>query len=675
MKRQKKSSNPRSNTYHWLLNPKNTYLKILYLALASTLISLGIFFTNPDSLNGKIYNLFTTAKAKITTLDDFNKFLIVEIDNNTYKSLEADKHLSLKHWIKINNFFNNHQAKAYGILQLSNDIFNDPDDELAFILSLGALRKNTTIGLGWNYKHGHIEKLPSLLSSSISNGYERSTYDQKSFGKDNVSRRAYYKMPQSSIFSIQLNNSLFQTTKLTSSYTFKKAKSSQFNINYTNHPKQFKTVSLQKLLLHKEPNSLIKDKIVLLGFNKNYSSDSRVLTPFFNSKGNISISLAQHKAYEILSLAFNKPIRKTPQWFLALLIFCFSFTTLLASFKASPQKAVISILSLLITCFIGSFILFSMGIWIMCFPLILSIISSYYLLLPFRLLKEQRSRWELEKQNSLLREVEELKTNFMSLVSHDLKTPIARIQGITELALNSNNDSNHNPQHFKNIQKSAKELLQFITNILSLSRVEDKSLKLQETPTDINTLIESILTSLDPQIKAKQINLQKDLYPLYPINCDPILIRQAIHNVIENAIKYSPMNSSISINTSEKESLDPKNPWSLIQIKDNGPGLNNKEQQRVFEKFYRGHQPNTIKSKGSGLGLYLVKYFIELHGGQLKLHSISGKGSTFSILLPAQNPKHTLKNKKPLSFSKKIMSTISKILNRKKSTKGEQQYA
>jgi signal transduction histidine kinase len=272
------------------------------------------------------------------------------------------------------------------------------------------------------------------------------------------------------------------------------------------------------------------------------------------------------------------------------------------------------------------------GLWIRESQPLVGIFVSYYLAVPYRLIREYKKRWDYQRKNELLTQVEELKTNFLSLVTHDLKTPVARIQGLAEVLLRGSSDRIHHQEKemIRHMIWSTEELNRFISTILELNKVESNHLKLRFESKDINQLIEKSLEDLKAQARARQIKIISNLEPLFPIKIDASLISKVINNLIDNALKYSPPLSQILIESKEEGN------WIIISIVDHGIGMSPEEQQSLFTRFYRAKNDTTVSIPGTGLGLYLTKYFIEAHHGRVEVESEKNKGSTFKIYLPIQ---------------------------------------
>jgi signal transduction histidine kinase len=255
---------------------------------------------------------------------------------------------------------------------------------------------------------------------------------------------------------------------------------------------------------------------------------------------------------------------------------------------------------------------------------------TYYLIVPYRAILEYKKRWEVQEKHDLLVQVEEMKGNFLSLMSHDLKTPVARIQGLAEMVIRQGGLLPAQEEELQQIISSTENLDKFISKILNLTKVESNDIKLNKKSKDVNKIIEQCVQKLEFQAKSKDIGLELRLEPLFPIQVDASLLIQVFTNIIDNAIKYSPPGARVSISSKEA------NNWVEILIEDTGNGLNEQEQQQLFTKFFRGSAIPGDQSKGSGLGLYLSKYFIELHQGTIHASSQMGEGSKFTIQLPIQ---------------------------------------
>jgi K+-sensing histidine kinase KdpD len=250
-------------------------------------------------------------------------------------------------------------------------------------------------------------------------------------------------------------------------------------------------------------------------------------------------------------------------------------------------------------------------------------------------LAEQRAALLTHERQSML-EFEELKNNFMSLISHDLKTPIAKIKAVAERLQNKNqrnSASNSSPtglescEELKALNAYTDELYRYIQTMLTLLRAETKAFKPRYESLDLNDIIKTAIERIEPIARAKSISLKAQLEPLFLLEADPTLMTEVILNLIDNAIKYSPNGTEVVIRSYERDDKV----W--VEVEDQGAGIPEDEMSKVFQKFTRG-KDQAENSKGSGLGLYLVKYFIELHRGEVYLESRQGNGTIVRFFLP-----------------------------------------
>jgi signal transduction histidine kinase len=188
--------------------------------------------------------------------------------------------------------------------------------------------------------------------------------------------------------------------------------------------------------------------------------------------------------------------------------------------------------------------------------------------------------------------------------------------------------SNQQREAVDTIKHSGDDLLKFINSILNYGRIESQAIQLHQQSRDVNALLDEVIHKHDFLARVKKIQILKEYETLFPVSLDPDLIKQVFSNLIENAIKYSPDETKILVSTEEK------NGFIVIQVADQGHGIPSEDLPNLFMKFYRSQQAKSSPIKGSGLGLYLAKYFIELHNGRIFVESTYGQGSTFTIELP-----------------------------------------
>jgi signal transduction histidine kinase len=178
------------------------------------------------------------------------------------------------------------------------------------------------------------------------------------------------------------------------------------------------------------------------------------------------------------------------------------------------------------------------------------------------------------------------------------------------------------------ILTSADQMGNLIENLLDLSRIE-AGVGLDLERVVFEDLIDGVLQSYRPQAVNKQIRLEVDLEEdMQPVEADATLVRQAIANLVDNAIKYTNAGGSITVRAYQQKGRQ------YLAVKDTGLGIAPTDQARLFERFYRARRQETLNVKGTGLGLAIVKSIVQQHGGEVAVESRLGEGSTFTIYIP-----------------------------------------
>lgn len=371
----------------------------------------------------------------------------------------------------------------------------------------------------------------------------------------------------------------------------------------------------------------IKGKIVLIGKDTLEASSDYITTPL--SKELLALSQLEMHANILDTLILNQAPREAPTWVDLLCTFLVALLTIYIVFSVRPGKGLIILFTSVALFLLISLIVFAATSWVIpvAHPLV-AVFICYYFVIPYRLIVENRKSWEYYQKNRLLTQVEELKSNFLRMMSHDLKTPLARIQGMTDVIRQDGVPLTETQQKaLDTIADSSQELTDFIASILSLSRIESKDLKLQLRSRDINQVLREIVKKHDYHARRKGIEMVTELEPLFSIKIDDELLKTVFSNLLENAVKYSPENTKILI-TSEEIGNE-----VLIQIADQGRGIPAEDLSHIFDRFYRARN-SRITTPGNGLGLYLARYFVELHNGRIEVESQLDKGSTFTVHLP-----------------------------------------
>lgn len=229
------------------------------------------------------------------------------------------------------------------------------------------------------------------------------------------------------------------------------------------------------------------------------------------------------------------------------------------------------------------------------------------------------------------RQVDRMKSEFVSLVSHELRTPITSIMGYMALVLDGDAGPLNNEQreYLEIAQRNSARLASLVGDLLDVSRLESGAVQLKFAPVDIAALINEVRELLSSAIKEKGQSVevvQADHVPMISADSDRLI--QVITNLLSNANKYTPTGGTITVSTQVFGNT------IEISVRDTGIGLSAEDQSRLFTNFFRADNPATKKVGGTGLGLWISRSLVEMHGGTLAVHSEPGKGSVFSVTLP-----------------------------------------
>jgi signal transduction histidine kinase len=228
-----------------------------------------------------------------------------------------------------------------------------------------------------------------------------------------------------------------------------------------------------------------------------------------------------------------------------------------------------------------------------------------------------------------LQHQEERKRQFLSDVAHELRTPLTYIGGYAKALtdkVQTNPEEMEESLHL--IQKESIRMQKLITELLELNKLEDTSFSLDIEPIVLSQLIMDSLALIRPHAENKKMDVQHDLNEGSIINGDPNRVMQVFYNILDNALKYSPEESCIFIQSYEEDGL------AVVQVGDNGIGIPAGSLSRIGERFYRSDLSRTRNTGGYGLGLSIAKEIMYKHNGSLSVDSEEGKGTTVYLRFP-----------------------------------------
>jgi signal transduction histidine kinase len=230
--------------------------------------------------------------------------------------------------------------------------------------------------------------------------------------------------------------------------------------------------------------------------------------------------------------------------------------------------------------------------------------------------------------------LEDMQNTFVSIVSHELQTPVAIIKSYA--ATLAREDATWPPETIqrvsRNIEEECDRLTRLISDLLDLSRIQAGRVAMRVGSVDLPQLVSEVIDQLAP--RAPKHSLRATFAPTFPIvRGDADQLRRALFNLVQNAIKYSPNGGEVLI-AGEVRTMDDR-PWAVVRVIDHGVGIPAGERERIFDRFHRADTRLSRATAGVGLGLYITRSIVEGHGGQIWAESDGeSKGSTFTIVLP-----------------------------------------
>ncbi|MCI8454528.1 MAG: response regulator [Lachnospiraceae bacterium] len=227
------------------------------------------------------------------------------------------------------------------------------------------------------------------------------------------------------------------------------------------------------------------------------------------------------------------------------------------------------------------------------------------------------------------------KQEFLSSMSHDIRTPMNAIIGLTSIATANTHNQEQVQECLRKIALSSKHLLGLINDVLDMSKIESGKMTLNVVPTSLREVMDSIVNIVQPQVKAKNQQFNAVVYEILAedVCCDSVRLNQVLINLLGNAVKFTPDNGFVQVSLyQEAVPEDTSCVRTHFMVKDTGIGMSKEYQKKIFDSFSREDNARVQKTEGSGLGMAITKYIVDSMGGTISVQSEQGKGSEFHVV-------------------------------------------
>lgn len=249
--------------------------------------------------------------------------------------------------------------------------------------------------------------------------------------------------------------------------------------------------------------------------------------------------------------------------------------------------------------------------------------------------EELRAHIALEDAFKAAEHASQAKSDFLNSMSHDIRTPMNSIMGLTAIAGMHVNDPERVRECLTNITSASRHLLGLINEVLDMAKIESGSIDLAEEPFDLSESIENLITMMNPQIAAKHQELKVELVDIKHghVLGDPTRLQQVFVNIMGNSVKFTPEGGTIGLRITELPSSIQSSACYEFEFSDTGCGMSEEFMKRLFEPFSRANDSRTTKVEGTGLGMAIVKSVVSLMSGTIDVESKEGEGTTFTVMV------------------------------------------
>jgi signal transduction histidine kinase len=228
--------------------------------------------------------------------------------------------------------------------------------------------------------------------------------------------------------------------------------------------------------------------------------------------------------------------------------------------------------------------------------------------------------------------VSRLQSEFVATVSHEFRSPLTAMRQLSEiLALGRVPSEERRQKYYDTLVAETRRLQRLVETVLNFGRMEDGARRYRFEETDAGDVVEGVVSEFAPELAAsgRRIEVSRPSGPC-PVQADPEAIALAVRNLLDNALKYSPDEPAVFVSWGREDDA------VAIRVRDEGMGIPAGEQRMIFQKFVRGRAAIAANVKGTGVGLAMVRHIVRAHGGDIRVASAPGEGSTFTMRLPAR---------------------------------------
>ncbi len=272
---------------------------------------------------------------------------------------------------------------------------------------------------------------------------------------------------------------------------------------------------------------------------------------------------------------------------------------------------------------------FTIGICAVIMVILIAVFVTYLIL-------NRRNIKQVEHAREIAEEANKAKSDFLSNMSHDIRTPMNAIVGMTAIATANINDTEQVANCLKKISLSSRHLLGLINDVLDMSKIESGKMTLNMEELSLSEVIESISTIIQPQIKIKKQHFDIYVHDIIAekVYCDSVRLNQVLLNLLSNAYKFTPENGKIELSLyQEKSPLGDKYARTHVTVQDNGIGMSKEFQKKIFDSFTREDSSRVNKTEGTGLGMSITKFIIDSMHGTIDVDSKQGEGTRFHVVV------------------------------------------